>query len=92
MGVTFGISIFSGSLCAFIASRMPYPTHLYDDYEHFRNVIYGDDLDKYNAAEAVEDNVESGAPSEYTDEKDAKSAQFRQESANHSREMDEVIV
>ena len=51
LGITLGISIFSGSLCAFIASRMPMPVHLFDDYEHFTNVIFGDDLDKYNAIE-----------------------------------------
>ena len=56
MGVTFGIAIFSGSLCAFIASRMPFPTHIFDDYEHFKNVEYGDNLDQYNAADIVDDD------------------------------------
>ena len=77
MGVTFGISIFSGSLCAFIASRLPFPTHIFDDYEHFKKVEYGDNLDQYNAAEIVDNAPESMVQSEQTDEKDVKSAQFR---------------
>jgi hypothetical protein len=67
LGVTLGISIFSGSLCGFIASRLPMPLHLFDDYEHFTNVIFGDDLDKYNA---VEEAIPQQPPmSEYNDEK-----------------------
>lgn len=62
MGTTFGIAIFSGSLCAFIASRFPFPTHIFDDYEHFRNVEYGDTLDQYNAADIV-DNTNNGPDS-----------------------------
>lgn len=54
MGATFGIAIFSAALCAFIAARFPFPTDIFDDHEHFKNVKYGDDLDKYNAAEIVE--------------------------------------
>ena len=88
MGVTFGIAIFSGSLCAFIASRLPFPTHIFDDYEHFKNVEYGDNLDQYNAADIVDEDPQSMAPSEYDDEKDAKSAQFRKESEQASREVD----
>jgi|LauGreDrversion4_2_1035121.scaffolds.fasta_scaffold404228_1 hypothetical protein len=88
MGVTFGISIFSGSLCAFIASRMPFPTHIFDDYEHFKNVEYGDNLDQYNAADIVDNEPQSMEPAEYDDEKDVKSAQFRKESEQASREVD----
>jgi hypothetical protein len=59
MGTTFGIAIFSGSLCAFIASRFPFPLHIFDDYEHFKNVEYGDNLDQYNAADIVDNTNNS---------------------------------
>jgi hypothetical protein len=58
MGVTFGISIFSGSLCAFIASRLPMALNNFDDHEHFKDVTYGDNLDEYNAADIVQDDTQ----------------------------------
>ena len=47
-GVTLGISIFSGALCGFLASLLPHLGQVFDDEENFRDVVYGDDLDKYN--------------------------------------------
>ncbi len=48
-GITLGISIFSGALCGFLASLLPHLSQIFDDEEIFRDVIYGDDLDQYNA-------------------------------------------
>lgn len=48
LGVSLGISLFSGALCGFLASLLPHPSHIFDDHEHFDKVNYGDDLDKYN--------------------------------------------
>ena len=48
MGITIGIAITSGIFAAFIASRLPHQTKLYDDTVHFNEVEYGDDNDKFN--------------------------------------------
>lgn len=48
-GVTLGIAMFSGALCGFLAGLLPHPQIIFDDEEHFVDVYYGDDLDKYNA-------------------------------------------
>ncbi len=48
-GVTLGVAMFSGALCGFLASLLPHPQIIFDDEEHFVDVYYGDDLDKYNA-------------------------------------------
>jgi len=48
-GVCLGIAMFSGALCGFLSNLMPHLEMVFDDDSNFDNVLYGDNLDQYNA-------------------------------------------
>lgn len=53
IAVTWAISIPSGLLFGFIASRLPMPEKQFDDTVNFVHVEYGDDTAKFNEEEAT---------------------------------------
>jgi len=55
MGITLGISIATGLIGGFIASRLPFPEHFFDDHDHFHEVEYGDDTAKFNVEHESEE-------------------------------------
>jgi ammonium transporter Rh len=48
MGITLCIAITTGIIGGFIASRLPFPEHFFDDHDHFHEVEYGDDTAQFN--------------------------------------------
>jgi len=47
MAVTWIISIPTGLICGYIASRLPMPSKQFDDTVNFAHVHYGDDTAKF---------------------------------------------
>jgi hypothetical protein len=58
MAITFGISVISGLIAGFIASRLPHPDRLFDDSVHFHEVEFGDDTAKFNTGHAEAGEIE----------------------------------
>ena len=52
MGITLAIAIGTGIIGGYIASRLPFPEHFFDDHDHFHEVEYGDDTAEFNAHQA----------------------------------------
>lgn len=48
MGITLAIAIGTGIIGGYIASRLPFPEHFFDDHDHFHEVEYGDDTAQFN--------------------------------------------
>lgn len=48
-GVCLGIAMFSGALCGFLSNLLPHLDMIFDDDSNFDHVMYGDNLDQYNA-------------------------------------------
>ena len=42
MGITLAIAIGTGIIGGYIASRLPFPEHFFDDHDHFHEVEYGE--------------------------------------------------
>jgi hypothetical protein len=48
MGITLAIAISTGIIGGFLASRLPFPEHFFDDQDHFHECEYGDDTAQFN--------------------------------------------
>ena len=58
MAVTWIISIPTGLIFGFLASRLPMPSKQFDDTPHFAHVHYGDNTGDYNAKVNPKEGVE----------------------------------
>jgi len=50
------IGAVSGAIAGFLASRLLSSEHVFDDHDHFHNVVYGDDTKEVH--EAARENPE----------------------------------
>ena len=48
MGITMAIGFGTGAIGGWIASRLPFPEHFFDDSDHFDQVDFAEDTAEFN--------------------------------------------